>query len=441
MNCNDCKNEMYQLVDATTDPALAAALEQHIAICPSCTAAYNDMQAVLNTLQAKTVINAPLSLRQNIISQLSKNDIVMETTIKKRNTLSPVIKKILAAAAVIAAVILVIPFFNKKGSAGNAATNYFQNAIDATAMVKNMVIHFSMRTDENDNFESIGKDLPMEEHTLTEIFAQPKKWRIEKPGRMVVCDGSNQYLWIPAVQLATKGPASAGFVEWCKILLDPSSILMKEKEETKTAGSTITYKEEGDKQYVTILSKAKGNFLNDYLKNSSINTSDNRREYVFDKHSKLLIGLKIWLLEGKAETLIFAIDHVAYDTSIDESVFAIALPAGVQWQIVNPVTASETLSNVNSKRAAELIFGALAKNDFESTKAAWSQFSSFTMSSIENKYGGLQVLTIGESFKSGEYPGEFVPYEIKLPDGTVKKAKLALRNDNKNKVWVVDGGI
>lgn len=441
MNCNDCKNEMYQLGDATTDPLLAAALEQHIAICPSCAAEYNSMQAVLNTLQPNTVINAPLSLKQNIISQLSKNDIVMETTIKKRNPLSPVIKRVLAAAAVIAAVILVIPFFNKKGSAGNAATNYFQNAIDATAMVKNMVIHFSMRTDEKDNFELIGKDLPMVNHTVTEIFARPEKWRVEKPGRIVVCDGSNQYLWVPAVQQASKGPASAGFVEWCKILLDPSSILMKEKEETKAAGSTITYKEEGDKQYVTIVSKAKGNFLNDYLKNSSVNTSDNRREYVFDRHSKLLKGLKIWLLEGKTETLIFTIDNVDYDTTIGESVFSISLPAAVQWQTINTDIASENFSNISSKRAAELIFDALAKKDVESTKAAWSQVSNFTMSSIENKYGGLQVLKIGESFKSGEYPGEFVPYEINLPDGTFKKAKLALRNDNKNKVWVVDGGI
>ena len=156
----------------------------------------------------------------------------METTIKKRNPLSPVIKRILAAAAVVAAVILVIPFFNKKGSAGNAATNYFQNAIDATAMVKNMVIHFSMRTNEKDNFEITRKDLPMVAHTITEVFDKPEKWRVEKPGRVVVCDGINQYLWVPEVKQAFKGPASAGFVEWCKILLDPSTILMKEKEET-----------------------------------------------------------------------------------------------------------------------------------------------------------------------------------------------------------------
>jgi hypothetical protein len=34
-----------------------------------------------------------------------------------------------------------------------------------------------------------------------------------------------------------------------------------------------------------------------------------------------------------------------------------------------------------------------------------------------------------------------VPYEVKLPDGTIKKHNIALRNDNKNRVWIVDGGL
>jgi hypothetical protein len=216
---------------------------------------------------------------------------------------------------------------------------------------------------------------------------------------------------------------------------------MKEQEEVKASGSVITYKEEGDKQIVTIVSKAQGNFLNDYLKNTSIKESDNKREYTFDKNSKLLKGLKVWLLNGKIESLVFSIDDISYNNIISGAVFAITLPAGVDWQSVNTNVSNETLANVDSKRAAELIFDGLAKNHIESTKEAWTQFNFITMKIVKNKYGGLQVLKIGESFKSGLYPGEFVPYEIKLADGTIKNAKLALRNDNMNKVWVVDGGM
>jgi outer membrane lipoprotein-sorting protein len=432
---------MYLLADDTAGIAVKNELQQHIAICPSCQAEYEEMQLVFAALQPGISINAPLLLKQNIIQQLNKKEITMETVNKKRSILSPVVKRILAVAAIVTALVLVIPFFNSGSASGKAANSLFQNAIDATALVKNMKLTFSMRTEAKDNFDMVGKELPMVGHTIIKTFELPEKWRIEKAGRVVVCDGNNQYLWIPEMKQAQKGPANAGFINWVKVLLDPSNLLWKEKEEAKAKGSAVTIKEDDANQYVTIVSKAEGNFLNDYLKNKSINESDNRREYVFDKTTKLLKGLKIYLLEGKTATLIFSIDSIAYDTDISNDAFAINVPDGVEWQTINFDVVNESFSTISSKRAAELIFGALAKKDFESTKTVWTQFSSFSINSIEKNYGGLKVLRIGESFKSGLYPGEFVPYMIKLTDGSVRNAKLALRNDNKNKVWVVDGGI
>lgn len=441
MNCNECKNEMYLLADDTAGIAVKNALQQHIATCPSCRAEYEEMQSVFAALRPAVTLNAPLSLKQNIIQQLNKKDITMETVNKKRSILTPVVKRILAAAAIVTALVLVIPFFNSGNASGKAANSLFQNAIDATALVKNMKLSFSMRTVAKDNFDMVGKELPMVGHTIIKTFELPEKWRIEKSGRVVVCDGNNQYLWIPEMKQAQKGPANAGFINWAKVLLDPSNLLWKEKEEANAKGSVVNIKEDAANEYVTIVSKAEGNFLNDYLKNKSISESDNRREYVFDKNTKLLKGLKIYLLDGKAETLIFSIDAIAYDTDISNDAFAINLPEGVEWLPINIDVVNESFSNISSKRAAELIFDALAKKDFESTKTAWTQFGSFSMNTIEKYYGGLKVLRIGESFKSGLYPGEFVPYMIKLPDGSVRNTKLALRNDNKNKVWVVDGGI
>ena len=66
-------------------------------------------------------------------------------------------------------------------------------------------------------------------------------------------------------------------------------------------------------------------------------------------------------------------------------------------------------------------------------KEVWGEYNFFTKK--------LQVIKIGEPFKSGIYPGEFVPYEIKLNNGTIKSHVLALRDDNPGKVWMVDGGI
>jgi hypothetical protein len=177
------------------------------------------------------------------------------------------------------------------------------------------------------------------------------------------------------------------------------------------------------------------------MKNKTFATADNRREYVFDSKTKLLKGLKLYLLENNTATLVLDINNIAYDAAVDPGLFSISLPADVAWREINTAVVNENFSNITSKRAAELVFAALAKNDLDTDKEVWEQFNFVSKKMIISKYGGLQVISIGESFKSGNYPGEFVPYTIKLTDGTIKKYKLALRNDNKNKVWMVDGGL
>jgi hypothetical protein len=59
---------------------------------------------------------------------------------------------------------------------------------------------------------------------------------------------------------------------------------------------------------------------------------------------------------------------------------------------------------------------------------------------LKQYIGGIQVLSVGEAFRSGTYPGWFVPYEIRFPGGTTKKHNLALRDDNPQKRFIVDGG-
>ena len=44
------------------------------------------------------------------------------------------------------------------------------------------------------------------------------------------------------------------------------------------------------------------------------------------------------------------------------------------------------------------------------------------------------------AFTSKDYPGRFVPYEIKLESGDVIKHNLALKKDGKTGRWWDDGG-
>jgi hypothetical protein len=94
---------------------------------------------------------------------------------------------------------------------------------------------------------------------------------------------------------------------------------------------------------------------------------------------------------------------------------------------------------MSPKEAASAFFEACVKED-------WSEFLKFySMLAVDKDtkqyLGGLEIISIGEPFKSGEYPGWFVPYEIRFKNGRVQKHNLIVRNDNPAKRYVVDGGI
>jgi hypothetical protein len=55
-------------------------------------------------------------------------------------------------------------------------------------------------------------------------------------------------------------------------------------------------------------------------------------------------------------------------------------------------------------------------------------------------YGGLEIISIGEPFKTDDYHGWFVPYEIRLKSGEIKKWNLAVTNSNIAQRYMYDGG-
>jgi hypothetical protein len=63
-------------------------------------------------------------------------------------------------------------------------------------------------------------------------------------------------------------------------------------------------------------------------------------------------------------------------------------------------------------------------------------------------YGGLKIVSLGKPFKgrviawnNKEYAGIYVPYEIRLKGGEIKKWQLCIRCDNPAKHWYFDGGM
>jgi hypothetical protein len=91
------------------------------------------------------------------------------------------------------------------------------------------------------------------------------------------------------------------------------------------------------------------------------------------------------------------------------------------------------------KEAAEVFFDGLAREDWDQvlTIYPYGRLSR----GFKSWLGGLRVISLGEPFQSFSYPGWFVPYEIRLKSGPVRKHNLAVRNDNPEGRWVFDGGL
>jgi hypothetical protein len=90
------------------------------------------------------------------------------------------------------------------------------------------------------------------------------------------------------------------------------------------------------------------------------------------------------------------------------------------------------------KEVAAYFFDAFGREDWDAVLNV-SQHTRVN-NDVKRSYGRLQVISLGEPFQSGIYPGYFVPYEIRLRNGATKSFKLAVRNDNPDRRWLVDGG-
>ena len=126
------------------------------------------------------------------------------------------------------------------------------------------------------------------------------------------------------------------------------------------------------------------------------------------------------------------------------------------------------LTSTTPAQVAQAFFDACAREDWTEAGKYWppgflKQDPTF-LNTITNIYGGLEIVSLGKPFKGRislaslpaderkrleaqgvrggfEYPGVYVPYEIRLKDGTVKKWQLAIRCDNAESHWYWDGGL
>ena len=390
-------------------------------------------------------IKAGKTFKDNIMKQIHETS---EAKGNKPGKIFPILtsswKKIASIAAVLLVTLAIVPIFGPRLFNTNAkAMSLLNTSIEAILNIKTMFISFQVRSVPGDNLDLIDTKGDFIDYKLWKQFTPTEKWRIEKPGMTVAMDGQKQYRFMQKTGIGFVGSSEAGFVDWMKILLDPEKILQQEKAFADKYKAKYNISENGNEAILTVKANALGDFKNDFSLNHSIPESDNRRVYSFDKQNGRLKSLEVYILEDKSEVLVLKISKIVYDEAIAAETFSIILPENTKWVELKEIQpkAGNTTSASTAEEAAKIWWKALSESDWVTVYKLDPSFEhSSNLEEMKLEYGKLQIISIGSSFKSGQFAGVYVPYEVKLKSGEVQKYNLALRNDNPQKAWIIDGG-
>jgi len=361
------------------------------------------------------------------------------------------ITKLVAAAVIIVAAFLSVNIFHQSIPTASAA-QVLREAIEAVSDVWSVHMKTRMRTLAGDNFSLIGLEydfVPIEMWKRTNENGL-MQWRVEKPRRVLLMDGQNTTMLVrPNYGVLREKVLPLGcFDSWSGRLLNVQELLDNELQKAKSnpdRGICLWHEEvEGQNKIILEVEVGADVPEGDYLRNSFITASDHLKVYRFDAKTKLLDGLQVYVHTEDDDVLIFEVTDIEYNAELDDSVFALDLPEDMIWSREPEILPdNERYEKMTPKEAAEAFFRACAEED-------WEEVLKFeTSSRIDERtkeyLGGLEIISIGQPFQSEGYArdglGWFVPYEIRLKSGRVKKFNLAIRKDNPANRFIVDGGL
>ena len=442
----DCKEFNEILLEIDDINVISNEMQKHMKTCETCASEYEETKKLFSDLSPKAELKTPGNFTDNVLSEIENRQ---KTKLKPAKNHSSIFKKISAIAAIFLLIFSLSYFFTTENnnpfiSSASAAENIFYRSIDFLSDIKTIYIKYKVKTLPQDNFEYLDKDCDFVEHTLVKEFTGKKRWKIEKTERAVAFDGKQKYLYIKNVGFTEIGSAENNYIDWMRRLLNPKNIFENElanAKNTKTSKYEITEKD--NLIILNVFSKAKGDYTNPYLKNTSFDDADSKTIYTFSKLDTVLQSVKFYIVEENKETLMLDISEIKYNVALSDKDFEIELAEGLKWYKESKTPKDKTFTGITSKKAAEIFFNSISKGDWKSISAFYPDFDAMSddaKTEIINDYKEIKIIYLKDAFKSGEYPGEFVPYKIQFPDGEVIEHNLAIRNDNENKIWQLDGG-
>ena len=442
MNCAECRENLIACVEGLLDREESLQCQAHLETCAACQAEFKAITSLQQKLVARGQAAAEVSLVEPVMRRVRERVRKVPAEQESYSIMSKLFTRWgfgLSATAGAAAVILAILVLSPRTQA--TAAEVLARGARAVARLTSIHLRGQLRTYPEDNFSYINPDSGFYSIELWKQFEPELKWRIEKPQRVVVMDGQSTVMLIKTGDVAVKVPkrtTSAFDTEWLHRIANLSNTITNELKNALAKGWKLSLNEETGadgrlKSVVTVLARS-GLPEDDYVKNAFFENADTRRVYHFDAKSELLESVQIYLTRPSGEVQIFDLSQIDYNPSIDTNVWQLELPADVSWRQLEPpkLPDNEKYASMTAEQAARAFFEACSRKDWNEA----GKFESPITDRTKEYLGGLEIVSLGESFTSKAYGGRFVPYEIKLP---AQEFNMRVSNTNSAKRCVVTG--
>lgn len=422
MNCNDFKEKVVDLFDKDIDMQAQAQLREHMANCHDCKAYYDELCKTFNILQPLDTSN------------------IRKTKITHR------LWRYAAAVAIFlfGFVIGWNHLFSTPAVADDAKLTFLQQSIQSVQNVGSFQMEVYARTTQQENFATFDPAMPFVKIDIKLLRQNDFLfYRVEKAnGRTVVSDDRNQYMWIPNV-LYLKGSQESDFLEHFANLIFPERLLTLQKSAIKLSNENKMTQVESDSTIVlTVDGVEKNSDLRQLFETGKMDDCRLIVENTFTKNDGLLRFVKLWVIKDGKKILLLHIDNIRYNVMLNKGEIT-RLPTA-EWTDITEQRATSSnrlkqLQNETPQQAAKRILNAIIADKDSQAAEALIYYKSI-LPQLIHKLKGCKVSAF-ETRKDSSYVGVYVFYTLTTPEGNREKRHIAIRNDNEQHIWIVDGGL
>lgn len=422
MNCNDFKEKVVDLFDKDIDMQAQAQLREHMANCHDCKAYYDELCKTFNILQPLDTSN------------------IRKTKITHR------LWRYAAAVAIFlfGFVIGWNHLFSTPAVADDAKLTFLQQSIQSVQNVGSFQMEVYARTTQQENFATFDPAMPFVKIDIKLLRQNDFLfYRVEKAnGRTVVSDGRNQYMWIPNV-LYLKGSQESDFLEHFANLIFPERLLTIQKSAIKLSNENKMTQVESDSTIVLTVDGVETNSdLRQLFETGKMDDCRLIVENTFTKNDGLLRFVKLWVIKDGKKILLLHIDNIRYNVMLNKGEIT-RLPTA-EWTDITEQRATSSnrlkqLQNETPQQAAKRILNAIIADKDSQAAEALIYYKSI-LPQLIHKLKGCKVSAF-ETRKDSSYVGVYVFYTLTTPEGNREKRHIAIRNDNEQHIWIVDGGL